>query len=179
MPPETELKRWLREDDGQTFVCTTDPACIDLVALNVALESDLLWWAKALPEDELKQMLENSLCLTILAEDGGHGNAESGGRPMIGFARIITDYMTFGYLTDVYILPQYQGKGLGRWMMKCLDEVISGWPRLRRFMILTGSSDAARLYEKTLDAKDIRESGSKLMYLERLGPGGLKGKPGT
>ncbi len=93
------------------------------------------------------------------------------GRPMIAFARIITDYVTFGYLTDVYVSTEYQGKGLGRWMMQCLDEVISAWPAMRRFMILTGSPDAIRLYENTLGARDIRQSGTNLVYMEKVGPG--------
>jgi GNAT superfamily N-acetyltransferase len=78
-----------------------------------------------------------------------------GSPKQIGLVRVITDDVTFGYLTDVYVLPEYQGKGLGRWIIECLDEVIKGWPHLRRFMFLTsGSMD---LYRKTLGAKDFNE----------------------
>lgn len=69
--------------------------------------------------------------------------------------RVVTDDVTFAYLTDVYILPEYQGKGLGRWMMECLNEVIKDWTHLRRFMFLT--SDRMDLYRKYLGAKDWRE----------------------
>jgi GNAT superfamily N-acetyltransferase len=69
---------------------------------------------------------------------------------MIGFGRLITDYVSFAYLTDVYVLPEHQGKGLAKWMMQCLDEILDSWPELRRTLLLTGDPSAVRLYEKTL-----------------------------
>lgn len=50
---------------------------------------------------------------------------------MIGAARLITDRVTFGYLTDVYVLEEHQQRGLGKFLMKCLNEVVEGWPELR------------------------------------------------
>ena len=91
---------------------------------------------------------------------------------MIGSGRLVTDYVTFGYLTDVYVLPDYQGKGLGAWMMECLNEAVEQWPDLRRVMLLTGDEYAAKMYERTLGAKDMREG--KMMVLERTGPGAVK-----
>jgi len=93
---------------------------------------------------------------------------------MIAFARVITDYTTFGYLTDVYVSLEYQGRGLGRWMMTCLDEVLSKWPLLRRFLILSGSPKAVSLYGDTLGATDIRKKETDLIYLERVGAAGVK-----
>ncbi len=92
---------------------------------------------------------------------------------MIGMARVITDRVTFGYLTDVYVLPEHQGKRLGRWLMNCLNEIISEWPALRGFWILAGSSHAARLYETSLDAKPVgiyRSQPEDLVILEKFGP---------
>jgi GNAT superfamily N-acetyltransferase len=64
---------------------------------------------------------------------------------------VVTDNVTFAYLTDVYVLSEHQGKGLGRWLLECLDEVIKSWDHLRRFMFLT--SDKMDLYRKTIGAK--------------------------
>lgn len=89
---------------------------------------------------------------------------------MVGFARLITDYVTFGYITDVYVLPEYQGKGLGAWMMECLNEVLEQWPELRRAVLFTGDAYAAKLYERTLGMRDTRENGGKLMVMQRTGP---------
>ncbi len=72
---------------------------------------------------------------------------------------MVTDDVTFAYLTDVYIIPEYQGKGLGSWMMECLNDIIKGWPHLRRFMFLT--SDRMDLYRKYLGAKDWYECNTK------------------
>jgi len=91
---------------------------------------------------------------------------------MIGFARIVTDYVTFGYLTDVYVLEEHQRKGLGKWMMECLSEILDEWPLLRRFMLLTHSPAAGKIYERTLGACEWSESpSSKLTLLERRGVG--------
>ncbi len=63
----------------------------------------------------------------------------------VGFARIITDYATFAYLGDVFILDPFRGRGLSKWLM----EVIVGHPELqglRRWMLLT--RDAHGLYRQ-------------------------------
>ena len=91
---------------------------------------------------------------------------------MIGLSRLITDFTTFGYLTDVYVLEGYQGKGFARWMMECLNEILEGWPDLRRMMLLTHNESAARLYRTTLGALEWSESPSAgLMVMEKRGKG--------
>jgi GNAT superfamily N-acetyltransferase len=91
---------------------------------------------------------------------------------MIGFARVITDYTTFGYLTDVYVLEEHQGKGLGKWLLGCLDEILNAWPELRRFLLLTSEPHAVKLYQNTLGAIDVRESSASLIFMEKIGPVG-------
>jgi GNAT superfamily N-acetyltransferase len=78
--------------------------------------------------------IENSLCFGVYA-----------GQEQVGFARVITDFTTFAYLGDVFILEGSRGKGLAVWLM----EVIMGHPslqNLRRWMLAT--RDAHGLYEK-------------------------------
>lgn len=89
---------------------------------------------------------------------------------MVGYARVITDYVTFAYLTDVYVLPQHQGKGLGTRMMECLNQILDAWPELRRFMLITSDPAAIRIYEKTLGAKEMAKG--KLLPMVRIGPAG-------
>lgn len=89
---------------------------------------------------------------------------------MIGFGRLVTDHVTFGYLTDVYVLSAHQGRGLARWMMGCVGEMLDGWPELRRCLLLTRDAAAVRLYRDTIGARDVREtSTSKLFICERPG----------
>jgi GNAT superfamily N-acetyltransferase len=92
---------------------------------------------------------------------------------MVGFCRLVTDYVSFAWLTDVYILADHQGKGLATWMMQCVDEVLSSWPHLRRTMLLTGDKNAIRLYEKTLGMKEAKLD--KLIMMQKLGPAGSAG----
>lgn len=91
---------------------------------------------------------------------------------MIGLARIVTDFVTFGYVTDVYVLEEFRGRGLGKWMMECLGEHIEQWPFLRRMFLLTITTEAAELYKKTTGFVDWSESpSSNLIILEKRGDG--------
>ncbi|CZT46132.1 uncharacterized protein RSE6_06522 [Rhynchosporium secalis] len=57
--------------------------------------------------------------------------------PQIGLARLITDHVSFAYLTDVYILEQYQGQRLGEFLIKCVDETLNSWPEFRRALLVS------------------------------------------
>ncbi len=92
------------------------------------------YWAKNRTLEQLETVIENSLCFGVYKAER-----------QVGFARIVTDYATFAYLGDVYILPEFQGVGLGKWLM----DVISEHPDLqgfRRWILAT--RDAHTLYEK-------------------------------
>jgi len=94
----------------------------------------------------------------------------------VGFARLITDGVTFAWLTDVYVLQEHQGKGLARFMMESIKAVISEWKYLRRFMLL--ASDSMDLYRKTLGVKDWAELGSDALGIGLLeGPAGKQPHP--
>ncbi|KAK5554173.1 hypothetical protein LTR46_007822 [Exophiala xenobiotica] len=80
------------------------------------------------------------------------------GPSLIGFARGITDRVTFFYLTDVYLLPEWQGQGLGKWLVQCVQEVVEDMPYLRRSMCVVGHGrEGAQAFY------------GKLMKMERLG----------
>lgn len=91
---------------------------------------------------------------------------------MIGAARVITDRVTFGYLTDVYVLEEHQRKGLGAFLMECLNEIVEGWPELRAFWILASTPESAKMYEKILGAKEFSDlsSNPNLRLLEKKRP---------
>ena len=64
---------------------------------------------------------------------------------MVGFARVVTDYATFAWIADVFILPEYRGKGLSKWLM----ETIITHPQLqglKRWVLAT--RDAHGLYRQ-------------------------------
>lgn len=113
------------------FFISTDKSKLDLGCIHDYLSNES-YWAKNIPVDIVKKSIDGSVCFGLY-------DAET----QIGFARVITDNATFGYLADVFILQQYRGQGLGKWMM----QVIMEHPELqgfRRWMLAT--RDAHGLY---------------------------------
>jgi GNAT superfamily N-acetyltransferase len=177
------------------YLISTNPSLIQPAAVNAAFDSDLMYWAKAMDEGELKKTLQNSLCfgvyilpesssdiagtfvtlsissqsllLLIKIEISGKGSPKQ-----IGLARLITDYVTIAYLTDVYILQEYQGKGLGTWLLSAVDEVLRSWKQLKRLCLM--SSGNSEWYEKALGVKEF-EKGNKsgLVFMTRKGEGSV------
>jgi GNAT superfamily N-acetyltransferase len=117
---------WQR--DGFTVSC--DPARIDRNAVHSFLHAS--YWAAGIPREVVDRSIDGSLCFTLLA-----------GSTQIGFARVITDRATFAYLGDVHVLPQWRGRGLGKWLMECVltHPQLQG---LRRWALVT--RDAHDLY---------------------------------
>lgn len=117
--------------NGQ-FAITCDPARMDHALIAEFLASS--YWAKGIPPATVEKSLAHSLCFALL--DGDR---------QIGFARVISDRATIAYLGDVFVLPDYRGRGLSKWLMEC----IVGHPELqglRRWILAT--RDAHGLYEK-------------------------------
>lgn len=95
-------------------------------------------------------------------------------REQIGMARMCTDYVTFAYLTDVYLLPEWRKDGLGKWMVACVKEVIDGIPELRRAMLLTSTGVGQEFYKRELgwwDVVEERQEGLGCMTLKGWGFG--------
>ena len=89
---------------------------------------------QGIPLETVERDLRNSLCFGLY-----HRGAQ------VGLARVISDYATFAYLCDVYILEDYRGKGLGKWLM----DYVMRHPQLqnlRRFSLAT--RDAHDLYRR-------------------------------
>ena len=117
---------------SDTFTVTCDPAKQDASVIAAFLATS--YWAKGIPKATVEESLKHSLCFALL--DGDR---------QVGFARVISDYATIAYLNDVFILPEYRGKGLSKWLMECIvsHPQLQG---LRRWMLAT--RDAHGLYEK-------------------------------
>ena len=114
------------------YTVSTEKERLDRGAIHEFLRGS--YWAKGIPRELVDRSIENSLCFGLYD-----------GEPLIGFARVITDKATFGYLADVFILESHRGRGLATWFM----EVIMAHPDLeglRRWMLVT--ADAHGLYRK-------------------------------
>jgi ribosomal protein S18 acetylase RimI-like enzyme len=117
-------------DDEITI--TSDPAAVDVDAVHAYLRTS--YWAEDIPRDIVARAIANSIPFSVR-----HGTRQ------VGFARVVTDRATFAYLSDVYVLEAYRGRGLARRLM---DAVMAhpDLQGLRRFSLTT--RDAARLYHR-------------------------------
>ena len=121
-----ETREWQRAG----FSISTDPEKVDLGAVHAYLSES--YWAHGIPLAVLQRAISASLCFGLYR-----------GHEQVGFARVVTDHATFAYLCDVYVLPEYQGRGLGKWLIACVMEHPS-LQGLRRIMLRT--RDAHGLY---------------------------------
>ncbi|MGH7466596.1 MAG: GNAT family N-acetyltransferase [Longimicrobiales bacterium] len=115
------------------FEITTDPARLDAVAIHDFL-SNHAYWALGRSLETVQRTLANSLCFGVY-----HGEQQ------VGLARVITDYATYGYLCDVYVLPEFRGRGLGFWL---IDRVLQHpeLQTLNKFSLVT--REAQELYRR-------------------------------
>lgn len=109
-------------------------------------------------EEAAKAGLKNSLC-SVLVVDPEYGNAH------IGMGRVIGDGGCHCQVTDICVLPEYQGKGLGKAIMEKLMEFIENELPASCYISLIADGDASFLYEK-FGFKDTMPE-SKGMYYKR------------
>jgi GNAT superfamily N-acetyltransferase len=115
------------------YLISTDRARLDLGAIFAYLSGES-YWARGRPRDQIVRGIENSLPFGVYR-----------GREQVGFARIVTDYATFAWLADLYVLDAHRGHGLG----KALVEAVVEHPAVRELpRVLLATADAHRLYEQ-------------------------------
>lgn len=115
------------------FLISTDRARLDLNLIYGFLTN--CYWAKGISREVVARSVERSLCFGVY---------DSGGA-QIGFARVVSDYATFAYLGDVFVLESYRGRGLSKWLMECIMQH-PALQNLRRWILLT--RDAHGLYSQ-------------------------------
>lgn len=126
------MKDEVFEQRRDNFLISTDPSKIDLDAVHAYLVRS--YWAEGIPREIVERSIKWSLCFGVYD-----------GTKQIGFARVITDRATYAYIGDVYLLEEYRGTGLSKWLMSC----IKGHPdlqSLRRWALAT--RDAHGLYRQ-------------------------------
>jgi GNAT superfamily N-acetyltransferase len=126
MTEDIAAMEWRRDN----FRISCNPADVDRAAVTAFLAS--CYWAQGIPRETVDRSIDGSLCFALLD-----------GASQVGFARVVTDRATIAYLGDVYVLPEYRGKGLGKWLIQC----VMSHPDLqgmRRWILVT--LDAHELY---------------------------------
>ena len=114
------------------YVISTERSRLDLDVIHGFLTRS--YWSPGIPRETVERAIQHSLPFGLYL-----------GAAQVGFARVITDFTSFGYLADVFILEAHRGKGLSKWMM----QVLFSHPELqgfRRWMLAT--RDAHGLYRQ-------------------------------
>src|SRR3954469_18550515 len=121
------------EERRERFLMTTDKS-----RLNIGIIFDYLahrsYWAQGRAVETIARSIEHSLCFGIYDAND-----------QAGFARVVTDYATFGYICDLFILEPYRKYSLGKWLVQS----IVNHPDLKNIRrLLLATQDAHELYRK-------------------------------
>jgi GNAT superfamily N-acetyltransferase len=111
-------------------IISTDKEKLDAAVVHDFLTNS--YWAPGISLEKVNKRIQNSLCFGVYVDE-----------KQIGFARIITDFDSFAYLADVFILEPFRGLGLSKALMKTIlsHPDLQG---LRRWILAT--KDAHGLY---------------------------------
>jgi GNAT superfamily N-acetyltransferase len=138
-------KRWV---EGAYFV-TTDPDAVDLDVVHGFLR-DESYWAQWRTRDQQARANAGSRCYSLIHEPTGQQH---------GFARAVTDRVTFAWIADVFVLPEARGRGLGKFLSRCFTEDLFDVYRL-----FLGTKDAHGLYAQY----GFAPSTAGIRWMERL-----------
>lgn len=116
----------------EQFLISTDPTRLDFDVIHSYLTRS--YWTPGIPREQVEKAASNSICFGLYDSD-----------VQIGYARLVTDYVSFAYLADVFVLPTYRGQGLGVWLVDC----VVNWPEVATVRSLwLATRDAQELYRK-------------------------------
>ena len=116
----------------EDYTISTDKRKLNIATIHGYLKD--AYWSKNKPFYLVKKSIKGSICFGVYHH-----------KRQVGFARVITDLTTFGYLADVFIIPEYQGNGLGKFLIKTIIEC-PDFQGFRSWSLAT--KDAHGLYAK-------------------------------
>ena len=114
------------------YEISTDPARLDVTAIHAYLTRS--YWSPGIPIEIVERALRHSLCFGVY---------ECAGGAQVGLARVVTDYATFAYLCDVYVLEEHRGHGLAKRLMR---ELMAHPALLGARRVMLATRDAHGLY---------------------------------
>ena len=118
--------------NSKSYNVSLDKNALQIEVIHAFLTTS--YWSPGIPRATVERGIANSLCsAAYTASDGAQ----------VAFARLITDHATFGYLADVFVLPEHRGQGLGAAVVHALLD-LPEVRAMRRLMLAT--RDAHALY---------------------------------
>jgi GNAT superfamily N-acetyltransferase len=143
-----------------TLEFSTEQSRLDVTMIHAFLAEES-YWVPGISRAGVEKCIKHSLCFGVYLD----------GR-QIGFARVVTDFVRYAHLLDVFVLPDFRGRGIGKLLM----ENILTHPELRSIARYTlGTQDAHALYAQygfTAFANPERQ-------MELLRPHNLPAAPGS
>ena len=132
----------------EEYNISDDKSRLDLKLIHHVISNS--YWAKSRSIEEVKRSIDNSICYGIYIADN-----------QVGFARVLTNFVTIAYLMDVFIIEEQRGNGLSKILLnKILED--ERFSTVKKWMLAT--KDAYSLYEKFGFGK-MKNSGK---YMEKL-----------
>ena len=117
--------------DGYTI--STDPGRLDIeFTVDFLVET---YWGKGTAKDKIRRSIANALVFGVYGENGRQ----------VGFCRVVSDQARFAWLSDVFVLDELRGLGLGKWQMDCTTNH-PDLAAVTRFFLAT--NDAHGLYRQ-------------------------------
>lgn len=123
----------LFEQHRDNYLISTDKSRLNIPLIHHFLSTQA-YWALGRSLEKVQTSIEHSLCFGVYEDER-----------QVGFARVVTDYATFAWLADVFILESHRGLGLSKWLVAC----VVGHPALRDLRrIVLATRDAHELYRR-------------------------------
>ncbi|MFF2755240.1 GNAT family N-acetyltransferase [Psychrobacillus sp. NPDC058041] len=119
------------------YYISTDKKLLDVELIHNFLGKES-YWLKGVKKELVIASIENSIFCYGVYE----GDPTTGSPKQIGFARVVSDLVRFSWLGDVFILPEYRGRGLSKWLMSIITE----HPNLKGTSFHLATRDAHSLY---------------------------------
>jgi GNAT superfamily N-acetyltransferase len=124
------------------YSISTDRAALDVDLVHKYL-SQSSYWARGRLRQTVQRSIEASLCFGLYE-----------GAQQVGFARVVTDYATFAWLCDVFVVESKRGQGLGKWLI----EGVVAHPDLQDLkLFLLATRDAHGLYRQYGGFEELQE----------------------
>jgi GNAT superfamily N-acetyltransferase len=115
------------------YLISTDPGRLDRETIWRFLRT--AYWSPGVARDVVERSIEKSLPFGLYGPEGDQA----------GFARVVTDAVTFGWLADVFVVDEHRRRGLGVWLV----ETVISHPDLQGVrQLLLATADAHGLYER-------------------------------
>ena len=143
--PYDSIRTWT---EGE-YLVTTDAACVDLDVATAFLANDSYWANDRTREAEALAVANSRNYVVVHSATGRQ----------VGGARAVTDHVAFAWIADVFVVPDGRGRGLGKFLMRCVVEDLEHVSRS-----FLGTRDAHGLYAQVGFVPTVRND----RWMERL-----------